>query len=70
MSGAASPNGYHEQVSAQPSETASPVVLIPADPATTLPWDEWIAYVHDQPTADLPRPVADYLSEAREAGEA
>ncbi len=35
-----------------------------------IPIDEWIARLEDEPASELERPVADYLAEARGAGDA
>lgn len=46
------------------------VVAIEADSEDdTLDWEEWLAALEDDEPVHLPRPAAEYLHEARSAGE-
>ncbi len=43
--------------------------LLPEEDGSTLPLAAWLELVADDEPVDLPRPVAEYLAEARAAGE-
>lgn len=52
-----------------PVVTASEVTLFPADDGHALPLAAWLNLVARDEPVHLPRPAAEYLAEARAAGE-
>jgi hypothetical protein len=52
-----------------PQERPLVGVIDDSDDGDLLEWDDWLALLADGPMMDLPKRAAEYLHEAREAGE-
>jgi len=64
---------YHGVMSSahpgEPVPEPPEVTFFPEEDSRTLPLAAWLELVAGDESVDLPRPVAEYLAEARAAGE-